>query len=302
MPEKINRSQFIGGSDIAAVMGMSRWKTPLQLWAEKKGKVQSEVYDPESAEIGKEMEDYVSRWFSKQTGMKLRRDSRSFKHPKYSYMVGHIDRWIVGEDALFEAKTASAFKLKEWDKESIPTEYLLQVMWYLGLVRKKTGYIAVLIGGNRRIWKKIEFDKNLFDQMVKSAKEFKEEYLDKDLMPIAISGDDDFVDELWPESLPESTMTFEGEDEEKINNLIEERVGGLQVIKDAEREIDAINAKIKQKLGDNEVGMTGQYIVSWRNQIRESVDTSRLKEDGLFDKYKKTLRYRTFRTKKIELK
>lgn len=29
------RREYIGGSDIAAVMGMNRWKTSLTLWLEK---------------------------------------------------------------------------------------------------------------------------------------------------------------------------------------------------------------------------------------------------------------------------
>ena len=33
------RREYIGGSDIAAVMGMNRWKTSLTLWLEKIGEI-----------------------------------------------------------------------------------------------------------------------------------------------------------------------------------------------------------------------------------------------------------------------
>ena len=72
MDEVFDRSKIIGGSDIAAVMGLSRWKTPLSLWAEKTGRVQNGLSNFEAAEIGTELEEYVSRKFEKKTGIKLK--------------------------------------------------------------------------------------------------------------------------------------------------------------------------------------------------------------------------------------
>ena len=37
-----NRQTYIGASDCAAVLGMSRWKTPIQIWAEKTGALEQE--------------------------------------------------------------------------------------------------------------------------------------------------------------------------------------------------------------------------------------------------------------------
>src|SRR5512146_1989369 len=100
------RKGYIGGSDIAAVMGLSRWSTPLKVWAIKTGKIiPKDISTLEHVEIGTELEEYVAQKFSKKTGFKVRRDSREFIHPELTYARGHIDRWIVGEDALLECKT-----------------------------------------------------------------------------------------------------------------------------------------------------------------------------------------------------
>ena len=157
-PDFSNRNLEIGGSEIAAIMGMSPYETPLSLWAKKTNKIQAELSHFEAAEIGTELEEYVARKFTRKTGIKLRVDNRTFRHPKHPYMVGHIDRWVVGEDALFEAKTCSAWLEKHWQGEDIPPHYVLQVIWYLGLVGKKVGHIAVLIGGQKFVYKQIEFD------------------------------------------------------------------------------------------------------------------------------------------------
>ena len=63
------RRQYIGGSDIAAVMGMSRWKTPLTLWLEKTGEIESTTNsNNEAVELGRELEDFVAKKFTRVTG------------------------------------------------------------------------------------------------------------------------------------------------------------------------------------------------------------------------------------------
>lgn len=267
-PNTIDRTKIIGGSDIAAVMGLSRWKTPLSLWAEKTGRIQNDLSNFEAAEIGTELEEYVSRKFTKKTGIPLRVDNRTFKHPEYEYMVVHIDRWVIKQDAVFEAKTCSAYKEKEWAGEDIPTEYVLQLNWALGIVGKKIGYIAVLIGGQKFIYKQIEFDLGLFEKQVAAAKNFWESFVLLDLAPVAQAGDSETLFEMFPQS-EANGLRFEGKDAEALNHLIEERTGGLESINHAKEELEKIDAQIKQYLGPAESGETDEYRVTWKTQNRK---------------------------------
>ena len=116
----------IGGSTIAAVLGMSRWSTPLKTWAIMTGKIEpDDLSENEAVELGSELEDFVAKKFERKSGKKVRRDNRVFKHKEHDYMVAHIDRRIEGTNELLECKTASAYKLKEWDEDEIPQEYLI---------------------------------------------------------------------------------------------------------------------------------------------------------------------------------
>lgn len=264
----IDRSRIIGGSDIAAVMGLSRYTTPLALWAQKTGRLENDLSNFEAAEIGTELEEYVARKFTRKTGIKLRVDNRTFTHPKYPYMVAHIDRWVVGEDAVFEAKTCSAWKEKEWHGEEIPQEYILQLNWYLGIVGKAKGHIACLIGGQKFIWKEIQFDQSLFELQVEQARMFMEEYVLKDVAPVALAGDNETLGELFPTS-NESTIQFNGLDAEEIDSLIEERTNGISVIKDAQADLKAVEARLKQKLGEAEAGETTIHRFTWKTINRK---------------------------------
>lgn len=264
MNQTIDRTKFIGGSDVAGIMGLSRWKTPLSVWAEKTGRINNDLSNFEAAEIGQELEEYVSRKFERKTGIKLRRDSRDFKHPEFPYMVGHIDRLVLDGESIFEAKTCSAYKEKEWAGEDIPQEYVLQVMWYIALAKRQKGYIAVLIGGQKFVWKEIKFDQGLFDKMVEAVNNFWEAFIIKDVMPMACAQDDELLGDLYPHETAEKTLVLDGENAELVNQWLEERNGAIAVIKEAEAADKEVKAKIKQLLGDCEVLETDQFLATWK--------------------------------------
>lgn len=151
----LNRNTYIGGSDIAAVMGLSRYNTPLKIWAEKTGKIEpADLSAIEAVQLGSDLEEFVSAQFTKATGKIVRKAPKAYTHKDYPYMVAHIDRLVTGTDELLECKTCSFFKGEEWKDEEIPQEYILQVMWYLGITGRKVGYIACLIGGQKFVYKK----------------------------------------------------------------------------------------------------------------------------------------------------
>lgn len=296
----LDRSRIIGGSDIAAVMGLSRWKTPLALWAEKTGKIDTTLANFEAKEIGTELEEYVSEKFQKKTGIRLRRDRRTFVHPVYPYMVAHIDRWVIGEDALFEAKTTSAWMAKEWAGQEIPQEYVLQCLWYLGILRKSKAYIAVLIGGNKFVWKEIAFDQEVFDKMVEAAKYFMEEFIERDVAPMAMADDNDGVlSQMFPESAPK-TIQFQSAGAEEIDRLLEQRAEGIREVKAKQSQLDGFEARLKQLLGEAESGETDRFRLFWKTQSRSGVDSEQLKADGLFEKYVKATSFRVLRTSRKE--
>lgn len=70
------RRRGIGGSDVAAVLGLNPYKTPLDLWEDKTGKAE-ESHQSESAYWGSTLEDVVAKEFSMRTGMKVQRLTKS---------------------------------------------------------------------------------------------------------------------------------------------------------------------------------------------------------------------------------
>jgi predicted phage-related endonuclease len=217
-------------------------------------------------ELGTELEDFVAKKFEKKSGFKTRRDSRDFTHPDYPYMTGHIDRMILDGESILECKTTSAWNFKDWKEDEIPQEYVLQLHWYLGLTERRKGFIAVLIGGQKFQWKEIAFDQGLWEKQVEAARIFWEEFVLKDIAPIAVAQDNEFLSSLYPVS--QDTKADLSAFSEQVNLWIEERAGAIEAKKEAESAAKEIEAKIKQLLGESESGETDQYKISWKTMTK----------------------------------
>lgn len=296
----MDRKTFIGGSDIASVMGKSRWKSALQLWCEKTGKIEAEdISQKEAVEMGIELEDTVARLFTKRTGMKVRKSPKyyeggDFANPDWgAFMKCQVDRLVEGTDQLLECKTCSAWKANEWEGEEIPEEYILQVQWQLGLTGRSVGWIAVLIGGQKFIHKKIDFDNDMYNNMVRSAIEFWK-MVKEDREPKAVGLDNKSIVELHPDS----------DDQIQQFNEMNDSIGLLQQLKgnigEMTKQKEEIEAGIKQVIGDNLGINTEEYIVTWKGQSSVRLDMKSFKEEhpDLYNQYAVPTSTRVMRVKK----
>ena len=284
-----DRHLYIGGSDISAIMGMNRWKTPLSLWAEKTLKLPTpDLSNVEAVEMGTRLEQFVADTFCDKTGKKVRRAPKVYQHPDYPYMVAHIDRLVTGTDELLECKTCSLFKKDEWENDEIPQEYILQVIWYLGITGRKVGHIAVLIGGQSFKYKQIDFDAELFESMVETAKEFWA-CVQNDIPPKVMANDDVTLKELYS-THNEVIIDLVESDNISAVDTFEEKIAYLQEIKAHAIEIDkerkAIEATIKDIIKDNLGIKTPKYEIIWKEQKGQIYyDKEQMMLDGVFDKY-----------------
>ena len=276
------RRKYIGGSDIAVIMNMSRWKTPLKLWLEKTGEVEpDDLSAVEAVQLGTELEEFVAQKFSQVTGKQVRKQPKMYVHKDYPFMVAHVDRLITGSDELLECKTCSAFKKDEWEADRIPQEYILQVMWYLGITGRKKGYIACLIGGQSFVQKEIEFDQQLFDVMVEKAKEFWDKVQNNE-PPEIQANDGELIQMMFPKSSEEILMSTDEDLDEAIARLQELK----QELKDGDAEKKLLEAKIYNNIKGNLGVQTMRYIVTRKDHNgRKKFNEPLMLEDGVLDKY-----------------
>lgn len=146
------RRKGIGGSDVAAAMGISRWKTTYELYQEKCGisPVIDEENNEAAKEIGTALEDTVRLLFERKTGLKTKKVKVMYRHPLYPWMQADLDAVVELEDGrrgILEIKTSHPGKKGEWSNDGVPYEYELQVRHYLAVLDMDFCFIACLFLG-----------------------------------------------------------------------------------------------------------------------------------------------------------
>lgn len=291
------RRKGIGGSDAAKVCGMSRWGSPIDVFIDKTDDFPPVVTEDNMAmKIGREFEDFVAQLWMDETGKKCQKRNAILQHDDYDWMLANIDRWVVGENAGLEIKTAT--KGDEWKDGGIPPEYLMQCIHYMAVTGADRWYLACLIVGfNKHLeMRVIERDEEDIENLVKIEREFWEERVLKKFMPApdGSSAADDAIRTLHENVDPGKTVSLD-EMEQKL-----QRYDDIQELLDElTAEQKQIRQEIQVKMDDAETAYIGERKVTWKEQKgRQTIDTKRLKEEKpeVYEKYVKTGKpYRVFR-------
>lgn len=291
------RRKGIGGSDAAAALGLSKWKTPFMLYLEKTGEIKPS--DPgEAAYWGTRLEEVVAEEFTVRTGKKVRRRNAIFSDPERPFMLANIDREVVGENAGLEVKTTGAWGKDEWADDKVPDAYLIQAQHYMSVMGWDRVYFAVLIGGQRFLWKEVPRDDELIGAIREREAEFWQRVEKFD--PPDVDGSEgaaDFLARLYPEGMPDKIDLPEDSDfwmTEWENARTEESAAKA-------RKEEAAN-KLKAMLKDHERGAWGLREVVWKNVTQERVDSKALKEKypDVHKAVCKTTAYRKFDIKEAK--
>ena len=94
----LSRRRGIGGSDVAKVLGLSKYSSPYQIWMDKTGKIEIDTSETsEAAYWGHQMEEVVAKEFEKRTGKKVRVSNKIYFHKDYPFLLANVDRVLCVE-------------------------------------------------------------------------------------------------------------------------------------------------------------------------------------------------------------
>ena len=191
----LDRTKFLGGSDVGAILGLSKFRSPLEVWMEKTGK-EIKKFDSLPLRFGIFNDEFVASEYSRSTGYELMHDQSIHIHPAYSFMSVHIDRFVLGKGQdriptrILECKTANPFTSGDWGKvgsDEAPLPYLCQEPWYQAITDIDQADLAVLFGNSEFRIYAIARDQELEEMILQKACTFWHEYVLKDIPPPAQS-------------------------------------------------------------------------------------------------------------------
>ncbi|OOR86725.1 endonuclease [Moraxella caviae] len=288
------RQTGIGGSDIAAIMGVSPYKTAYDIYLDKVVNIDGEQEINEAAYWGNVLEDVVAKEYAKRNDVKVQRVNYIIRSPEYPFAIANIDRAVVNPeisgsvrvsadstlstDRLLEIKTSSAYLSNNWGDENtdvVPDHYLLQCQWYMGITKTPKCDLAVLIGGNKYQQYTIDFDAELFTQMIEAARDF---WLD---LENGICPDPTSIKNIrhkYKKAEPGTSIDI-SEDEQAI-----EIVSKFLDLKDAEKDLNSKLDEAKNEIAllfkDKEsLVLDGKSIMTYKNQVSNRLDSTKLKKD-----------------------
>lgn len=302
--QKIARKSGLGGSDAAAACGLSKWKTPHELFLEKVSDTLQEDEETFAQLRGNLFEPVVAQMYKRKTGVDLHEPRETVKHHKHSFLFANIDYCLAQQPKyLVECKTVnerSFYKNIMWGDEgtsSIPYEYLFQCAHYAMIYDAEAVDIPVLIGlDDFKIYtykRNAELEAELLAREIK----FWEEHVLKGVPPDPITYDDALSQFPLSNGLQLKATPQLEHACIKYSNLKRE-------IKEKQKEADVLKNIITREMSVNEylVSSDGSQLASWKTQTRKALNQKTLKENYL-DVYEACLHElstRVFRQKDIK--
>lgn len=145
------RRRGIGGSDAAAVLGLSPYATPLTVWLEKTGQtIPEDISDKPAVYWGNILEDVVAAEFARRhPSWRVRRKNALLRSREHPFMQASLDREVIDDKkrkGVLEIKTCGAHRKGDWE-DGIPDYYMPQPIHYLAVTGYEFYAVAVLIGG-----------------------------------------------------------------------------------------------------------------------------------------------------------
>lgn len=143
------RRDGIGASDLAVIAGESPYKSPLDLWAEKRGLVEP-VIDAEQAElfeIGHLMEPTLLAIYERRTGRRPERAPNALAHPEIPWARASLDA-IAPVERIVEAKWTNSTR---WPADGIPEDVRIQCQWQMFVTGWKVADVVALVGRSARV-------------------------------------------------------------------------------------------------------------------------------------------------------
>ena len=244
--QRTERMRYIGGSDIAAIVGYNPFKNITDVYYDKTNKMQGKTN--KAIQLGENLEEHLVNIAAARLG----------DEPIHNLVFtnewrrAQVDAWLPNRKEVLEAKVVGIFnprfKPSEWgpeDTTQVPPYYYLQVMWQIYLSNAKGGNLVALIGSGigYRLYT-IPRDDDLISELERHASDFWNNHV---LMGV-------------PPSQPASLDTYKSLPRERLKrveidtSLVDDYLQVMEAAAEIDRRKDEVKALILQSMGDAEVG------------------------------------------------
>ena len=247
----------IGGSDVAALLGLSKWRTPLDVY---NSKIEApEESDNASMEWGRRLEPVIRQKYAEAVGMEVTVPAFMFQHPEHTFMIADVDG-IRADGRIVEIKTART--QKGWGEEGtdeIPDYYKTQVQHYMTVLGATSCDVAVLIGASDFRIYTVESDPELESLLIEAEADFWHNHVEPQLPPPPMT-----IEEMKIAFPTSKKAAVEATDE--VMDAVEQLAIVTDQLKELKEKESQCKAVIQGAMGEADtLAHAGQIICTWKS-------------------------------------
>lgn len=271
----VARKRGIGSSDVGAIVGLSKYRSPRQVYLEKIGDDLPRSGANQSSETGLFFEPRVAEYYTHRTGRKVEPDDCIRVHPEHDFLMANVDRIIEPNDrgpGILEIKMASDYAAGSWDTQ-VPLPYFCQVQHQMSVTGFRWAEIALLVSIREFHVIPIPRDDEFIAQQNELLIRFWRENVEKHVAPTWTYLD---LDSLFGK--PGTSIEINSELAEKARLLV-----FLKTLKGkAEKAYDALRQEFKLYMGETEtLTINGTPFAVWKNtKEKEKFDEKRFAQEN----------------------
>lgn len=263
--EPAYRRSGIGGSDLGAILGVNKHKTPLDVYAEKHGLKEPQPDSP-AMRWGRRLEPSIAEEYAELHSVELLPGYHILKEFEGVRFLLTPDFIAEEEARVVEIKTAGIWSAKEWGmtgEDGAPMSYAAQVAAYLWGLNMPEGVIASLIGGQDYREYPQQRDEELELAILSAGAKFWRDNVEAKVAPAAKNLEDEsrWIERRYRQNLEATVLVANAEQAEQLETLASVRAA----LKELEVKEETVENALRLAIGDNSGLSSGAWVYLWKN-------------------------------------
>ena len=255
----------VGGSEVAALVGLDPNRDAFAVYAEKLGLVEREPPTPRMR-MGNRLERIIAEVYAEETGQHVVWSDKTMRHPERQWQAYTVDAFVynvpdVREPPIDPAKLIEAIGLMDakcvsWDQsplwgeagtDQVPDRIACQIQYYLDATGLPWGDVAALFGGTDLRIYRINYDANIADVLRGAAEEFVRKHLEPQVPPPL--GHSDTAARYLKQRFPKNTEQIREATPEEVDLLFRYKVERA-VYTEAKSRKDSLENEVRLIIGE----------------------------------------------------
>lgn len=301
---RAQRTRYIGGTDIAGILGVSSWASPLSVYLDKTEPAKADDSSTLAMRRGIALERFISDEFQ------LAKPGLVCWHPSpvirtdWGFPAGASIDFFAADAAkprtpvaVVETKTAFRFGWRDWDVDAkdLPDAYFIQVQWYLAVTELELAYGAADVGDDKLRIIPITADAAVQKRLIEAGREFWTKYVAAGIAPepIGTDADHDALTRMYSDTIPSPAVYIEGKE---ATAILSDYIAYKFRAEENSREAETAKQRLQMLMGEHEQAVVGKWRLTWKRQTKTLIDATRLKAERpeIAAEYVKTSESRPF--------